>query len=74
MRTLVCQWPEWTMNNTQDQAEQLERELSEIANAVQAAGLLAGLHRHQCEVLTETTHKLEAALVRAVKALQRLQQ
>lgn len=53
--------------------EQLERELSEIANAVHSAGLLTSLHRQQCEALAQTTGKLEASLERAIKALMRLQ-
>ncbi len=61
------------MDNAQSETEQLQRELSEIANAVHSAGLLAGLHRQQCEALTQTTGKLEAALERAIKALLRLQ-
>ena len=61
------------MKNAQSETEQLEKELSEIANAVHSAGLLAHVHRQQCETLTQTTGKLEAALERAIKALLRLQ-
>lgn len=62
------------MKESSNQSDQLERALSEIANAIQAAGLLAAMQRRHCDALAQSAVKLEAALERVISTLHVLQQ
>jgi hypothetical protein len=60
------------MNSVNDRDKRFEETMSEIANAIQTAGLLASLQRRDAGALTQDAVKLEAAIERATGAMQQL--
>jgi tRNA U55 pseudouridine synthase TruB len=60
------------MSDVNDRDEQFDQLMSEIANALQTAGLLADLQRRHAGELTRDAMILESAIERATFALRRL--
>jgi hypothetical protein len=61
------------MSDVQDFDDHFGETLSEVANALQTAGLLASLQRRQAGDLAQNAVNLESALERATHAIRRLQ-
>jgi len=61
------------MTDGKNRRDGFEEALSEVANALQAAGLLASLQRRQAGDLAENAANLESAIERATSAIRRLQ-
>jgi len=61
------------MSDVKNRRDGFEETLSEVANALQTAGLLAGLQRRHAGDLAENAANLETAIERATYAIRRLQ-
>ncbi len=61
------------MSDAKDRDDHFGEALSEVANALQTAGLLASLQRRHAGDLAQNAIKLETAIERATHAIRRLQ-
>jgi len=61
------------MSDVKDRDDHFGEALSEVANALQTAGLLASLQRRHAGDLAQNAINLETAIERATHAIRRLQ-